>query len=88
MDKENLSVSFKKLLELDIVNNTKSWEPVVRNYWAIKFSVYKENILLVFTSVFTGQTIIRYYTNEDEACEYINFILHQDPTKYLPHNPA
>ncbi len=79
MDKENLSVSFRKLLELDIVNNTKSWEPVVRNNWAIKFSVYKENILLMFVSVFTGQTVIRYFTDEDEACHFINYILHQNP---------
>ncbi len=79
MDKDNLSVSFRKLLELDIVNNAKSWEPVVRNNWAIKFSVYKENILLMFVSIFTGQTIIRYYTNEDEACRFINYILHQNP---------
>jgi hypothetical protein len=88
MDKENLSVSFRKLLELDIVNNTKSWEPVVRNNWAIKFSVYKENIFLMFVSVFTGETIIRYYTNEDEACKFINYILHQDASKALPLNPA
>jgi hypothetical protein len=88
MDKENLSVSFRKLLELDITNNTKSWEPVIRNNWAIKFSIYKENILLMFVSVFTGETIIRYYNNEDEACEFINYILHNDATKFLSNNPA
>jgi hypothetical protein len=65
---------------LDIRNNSKSFSPVVRNGWAIKFSVYREdNILLIFTSCYTGQTIVRYFTNEEDAVDYINFISEQDP---------
>ena len=53
--------------------------PVARNGWGVKFSVYKgENILLTFISLYTGQTVIRYFTNEDEAVEFINFITQQD----------
>jgi hypothetical protein len=65
---------------LDIRNNSRSFSPVVRNGWAIKFSVYREdNILLVFTSCFTGQTIVRYFTSEEDAVEYINFVCEQNP---------
>ena len=81
MEKENLSVEFRKLLKLDVIRHTRSWDPVVRNNWAIKFSVYKGFILLLFTSVLTGQTIIRYFDDEDIACKFINYILHQDASE-------
>jgi len=32
----------------------------------------------MFTSLYTGQTLIRYFTNEDDAVEFINFITQQD----------
>jgi len=35
--------------------------------------------LLVFTSCFTGQTIVRYFTCEEDAVEYINFVCEQNP---------
>lgn len=67
------------LLMMDIKNNSKSFNPVVRNGWVIKFSVYREeNILLIFSSCFTGQTIVRYFKGEDSAVEYINFITTQN----------
>ena len=31
----------------------------------------------------TAQTIIRYFGDEDLACEFINFVCHQDPTQKL-----
>jgi hypothetical protein len=69
---------------LDIRNNSRSFSPVVRNGWAIKFSVYREgNILLVFTSCYTGQTIVRYFIDEDSAVDYINFIAEQNPMQLL-----
>jgi hypothetical protein len=59
-----------------------SYRPINRNGWWIKFSVMDgENILLVFTSMFTGQTAIRYYTNEDDAVAFINFLTECDPTE-------
>lgn len=69
---------------LDIRNNSKSFSPVVRNGWAIKFSVYRENnILLIFTSCFTGQTIVQYFTNEDDAVDFINFVCEQNPQETI-----
>jgi hypothetical protein len=29
----------------------------------------------------TGDTIVRYFDDEDEACEFINWVLSQDSTK-------
>ena len=83
MEKENLSVEFRKLLKKDVIKHTRSWDPVVRNNWAIKFSVYKGFILLLFTSVITGQTVIRYFDDEDNACQFINYILSRDASDEL-----
>lgn len=65
---------------LQVASNTKSWLPVNRNGWWIKFSTHhSHNILLMFVSQFTGQTIIRYFQNEDAAVKYINYITELDP---------
>ena len=70
---------------LDIKAKSKSFSPVVRNGWAIKFSVYRDyNILLLFTSLHTGQTIVRYFTEEDDAVDYINFVISKDAQEELP----
>ena len=64
-----------KSLRLEIESKIKFWQPVVRNGWWIKFSVYRDHyILLMIISRFTGQTVLRYYTSEEEAVAYINFI--------------
>lgn len=71
-------------LMLDIKAKSKSFSPVTRNGWAIKFSVYRDcNILLLFTSLHTGQTIVRYFTEEDDAVDYINFVTSKNPQKEL-----
>ena len=58
-----------------------SWNPVARDGWAIKFSIYAEsNVLLIFISMYTGQTIIRYFVDEDDAVEYINYVVSHDAT--------
>lgn len=57
-----------------------SFLPVNRNGWIIKLStVNRGNILLVFLSKQTGQTIVRYFTEEDDAVQFINFIIEHDP---------
>jgi hypothetical protein len=67
---------------LEVESNSSSYAPVNRNGWWIKFSVYNSyNILLVFTSMFTGQTIVRYYDNENEAVKFINYIIECDPSE-------
>jgi hypothetical protein len=70
---------------LEIKSKSKSFSPVTRNGWAIKFSIYRDfNILLVFLSLYTGQIIVRYFTEEDEAVKYINFVTAQDAQEELP----
>jgi lipopolysaccharide assembly outer membrane protein LptD (OstA) len=79
MKKEKLSIPDSTLLATHIAKNLQSWQTVERNNWVIKFSIYKSNILLLFTSTYTGQTIVRSFLNEDLAVEYINFVVSQDP---------
>jgi hypothetical protein len=70
---------------LEVESNSTSYLPVNRNGWWIKFSVYNShNILLVFTSMFTGQTIVRYYDNEDDAVKFINYVIESDPAEEIP----
>jgi hypothetical protein len=70
---------------LEIANNSTTYLPVNRNGWWIKFSVYNGyNILLVFTSMYTGQTILRYYDNEDDAVKFINYVIESDPAEEIP----
>lgn len=65
----------------EIKSNTTYFQPVVRNGWIIKFSVYKNTeILLMFVSKYTGQTIVRYFPDEDLAVKYINMIIAKDST--------
>ena len=73
-----------KSQESDIIRNIRSWHPVVKNDWWIKFSVYKDQVLLFVVSTMTGETVVRYFNDEDEACEYINYILNQDAKRRLP----
>ena len=73
----------QKALEKDIIKNIKSWQPIVRNDWWIKFSFYKDRVLLFVVSTMTGETVVRYFNDEDEACVYINYILNQDAKKRL-----
>jgi hypothetical protein len=40
----------------DIKENIKSYQPIARDYWWIKFSNYKGNILLFAGSILTGET--------------------------------
>lgn len=69
-----------KNLRLEIESKSKFWQPVVRNGWWIKFSVYRDHyILLMIISRFTGQTILRYFTSEEEAVMFINLITSCSP---------
>jgi hypothetical protein len=61
---------------LDIAVKMKSWSPVVKDGWIIKFSLYKsDNVLVNIISQHTGQFIARYFTNEDDACLFITYIM-------------
>jgi hypothetical protein len=70
----------------DIRSNTTYFAPVVRNGWIIKFSVYQNtDILLVLTSKYTGQTILRYFGEENDAVKFINMIISKDSSQYQDH---
>jgi hypothetical protein len=70
---------------MEIANNSKSFAPVNRNGWWIKFSTYQSyNILMIFVSQYTGQTILRYFDDEDQAVKFINYITELDPTEIIP----
>jgi hypothetical protein len=69
----------------EIENRLMSFAPVNRNGWWIKFSTLREtNVLLLFTSKYTGQTILRYFDHEDDAVEFINFIIAHDAREEIP----
>ena len=67
------------LRQQELKANTKYHRPVVRNGWVIQFSVYKEtDILLFMTSRYTGQTIVRFFKDEDKAVNFINMVINRD----------
>lgn len=65
----------------EIRSNTTYFQPAVKNGWIIKFSVHKNSdILLIIVSRYTGETFLRYFTDEDHAVKFINMITMMDPT--------
>ena len=76
--KQEDNTSFHQLLKLDLIKNMKSWNSVLKNKWKVKFSIYRFNILLIFQSSVTNQVIIKHFIDENEACEYINYITELD----------
>jgi len=63
-------------------NKIVSFVPVNRNGWWIKFSlVNRSEILLMFVSMYTGQTFIRYFTDEEKAVDFINQVIELNPKK-------
>jgi hypothetical protein len=59
--------------------NLKSFHPVVHEGWIIKFSTHRDlNILLTFVSIYTSQTVVRYFTSEEESIIFINYIMNKD----------
>ena len=71
----------KKFMET--AYTAQSWAPTERNGWIIKFSIYNDDyIMLVFTSKYTGQTVIREFSSEDDAVDFINFITNLDASEY------
>lgn len=72
--------SFKRVrkLYLEMLSKSKSWSPIARNGWVIKFSTIGDDILLIFFSQYTAQTIIRHFNNEEDAIHFINYMLIRD----------
>ncbi len=89
MQKKQSTITQEKYNQ--IKNDLKLWSTVERNGWYIKFSILREEcVLLIFISSETYQTIVRYFANEDEAVKYINFICEKNPKILLQgdENPA
>lgn len=82
-NRQFLKEPYRRILMMDIANFSRSWEPVIRNSWIIKFSIYRGDILLMFISKHTGQTLVRFFTDEDAACQYINWVISQDSKKEI-----
>lgn len=72
--------SFKPVrkLYLEMLSKSKSWSPIARNGWVIKFSTIGDDILLIFFSQYTAQTIIRHFNNEEDVIHFINYMLIRD----------
>jgi hypothetical protein len=68
---------------LEIQSQGITFAAINRNGWWIKLSMYKHYVLMVFVSAYTGQTVIRYYADENDAVEFINHIMNLDPTQSL-----
>jgi hypothetical protein len=67
-----------------IRSNTKHFLPILRGGWVIKFSIYEfDNILITVISSYTEQVIIRYFTKERDAVDFINRLVVENPEKYL-----
>ena len=67
----------------DIKQHIRSFEPIAREYWWIKFSNYKGNILMFCGSMLTGEVVTNHFADEDDAVMYVNWLFHQDPTQLL-----
>lgn len=71
-------LSFQKLK-----SNISYFQPVVRNDWVIKFSVLGDaDILILIVSRHTGQTIVRYFSNENDAVSFINMAINKSAFDY------
>jgi len=73
-------------LKKDIEKHIRTWQPIMQDYWWIKFSNYKGNILMFVASMITGQVSTKYFVTEDLAVEYINWLFHQDPSQAINRN--
>ena len=66
----------------EIRDSFKSFKPIIRNGWIVKLSLHKENhILLVFMSTKTCQIVLRYFTDEMSAINYIEWLVEKDPAE-------
>lgn len=68
---------------LAIESKGVTFSPINRNGWWVKFSMCEYNILLIFVSEYTAQTIVRYYTEEKKAVNFVNMVINSNPTEEL-----
>lgn len=64
---------------IESAKKTKSFSAARRGDWIVKFSIYDDNTILIFVeSLINAKTYIRYFSNEDEAVQFINFVVNLD----------
>ena len=76
--------TYKKLSKkfLDYAGKIKTWHPVERNGWIVKFSTFRDtHILLFIVSAYTSETVVRYFSSEDEAVKFINYVIQMDASE-------
>lgn len=74
----------KKIEFREFSENVNSWKIAQRNGWAIKISTHNdETVMMVFASQYTGQSIIRYCSNQEEAIKIIDYITHKNAREFL-----
>lgn len=75
---QNKTPNKKTKLQIEIEETLISFSPVSRNGWYIKFSTSGDgNVLLTFVSMYTGKTVIRHFSDEIKAVEFINYMVEQ-----------
>lgn len=65
----------------EIIQNIKTFQPIIKNGWEVQFSEVHGHILMYFTSTQTGQTIIRYFTDENKAAKLVTRITSNNPSQ-------
>jgi hypothetical protein len=78
MHKKTSNKEFTSLFR-DAALKTKSWHSVMRNNWRIKFSIHNTETIMVFIScTITHRSYVRFFSVEDEAVQFINFVVNLD----------
>lgn len=74
----------KKIEFQEFSENVNSWNIAQRNGWAIKISTYNdENVMILFASQYTGQSMIMYCSNQEEAIKSIDYVTHKNAREIL-----
>jgi hypothetical protein len=56
--------------------NLESYERITRNGWTIQMSTWMDHyILVIINSIFTNQTILRHFDDENEAAMFVDFVV-------------
>lgn len=64
---------------IEAAKKTKSFTAARRGDWVVKFSIYDDQTILIFVeSLINTKTYVRFFSNEDEAVQFINFVVNLD----------
>jgi len=78
MQKKTFKREFTSLFR-DAASKTKSWHSVTRNNWRIKFSIHDDDTIMVSIYCMVSlRSYIRFFSVEDEAVQFINFVVNLD----------